>query len=186
MTAVPVTAQHHAQPKGGLATLVVLLIMVGIVAGGFYAQQAVAGLPSGPVEVARGVTVTPLPDWQFGGRTEDGNTILLSRGSGSLAVSVTDGADVAAALNGLRDEWVASGTVTASQIVEVTDRRGGQTGMRFAYSGTFADLPAAVEGEVTAFAGTGILVVFDAWAGVGDSVAVGADVATMIDGTVIP
>jgi hypothetical protein len=132
------------------------------------------------------VTVTPLEDWQFGGRSEDGNTILLSQGSGSLAVSVEEGTDLVAALTRLRDEWAASGTVTASQIEEATDRRGGQPGMRFAYSGTFSDLPATVEGEVTAFAGTGIVVIFDAWGGVGDFVSISGDVAAMIDATAIP
>ena len=59
------------EPKGGLATLVVLLIMVGIVAVGFVAQNAVAGEPPRPVSVARGVSVQPLVGWEFASQRFD-------------------------------------------------------------------------------------------------------------------
>jgi hypothetical protein len=183
-------APQPREPKGGLATLVVLLIMVGIVAGGFVAQNAVADEPPKPIAVGLGVSITPPPDWEFGGRSEDVNTILLSQGSGSLAITVVDGTEVRAALEALRDEWLAGGTVSASDIGEVADVRPGQAGLRFAYSGTFEDVgtprSTAVEGEVTGVSGTGVTVLFDGWAGLGDYVAVSAEIATMIRETVIP
>jgi len=191
MTAQPAVAAtappaHNAQPRGGIATLAVLLVMVGIVAGGFIASNAVAGLPAQPIEVAHGVIVTPVEDWEFGGRSSGGNTVLISKGDGSLAVTVNEGTDVAAALTELRDEWTASGTVTAGEIETVTNLRGGQSGMRFVYSGTFSDTPAPVEGQVVGFAGTGIVALFDGWAAVGDYVRVQPDVTKMVNGTVIP
>jgi hypothetical protein len=186
MTAVTVTPAHRAQPRGGLATLAVLLIMVGIVAGGYFAQNAVTDLPPQPVTVAGGVVVTPLSEWEFAGRSSDGNTVLLSQGDGSLAVEVRPGTDVVAALTELRADWTESGTVTASEIHPTTSLRGGATGQRFGYSGTFSDTPSAVEGEVTAFTGNGIVVVFDGWAGLGSYPSVRDDIATMINSAVIP
>src|SRR5687768_13806292 len=76
----PIAAARATQPRGGLATLAVLLIMVGILVGGFMAVGAVANVPSAPVTVASGVVVTPLTGWEFGGRSEDGKTILMSQG----------------------------------------------------------------------------------------------------------
>src|SRR5207244_10728460 len=72
------------QPKGWLATIVVGLVMVGIVGGGFVAQESVAVAPPLPVTLDRGVVVTPDADWEFAGRSEDGQTVLLTQGSGSL------------------------------------------------------------------------------------------------------
>lgn len=186
MTAATVTPAHRTQPRGGLATLAVLLIMVGIVAGGYFAQDAVADMPAQPVEVAGGVVVTPVADWEFGGRSDNGTTVLLSQGDGSLTVTVQQGTDVVAALSGLRDEWTGSGTVTASQVEPVADLRGGQPGNGFRYSGTFSDVPAGVEGEVIGYAGDGIVVIFDGWAGLGSYRTVADDVATMINSTLIP
>ena len=186
MTAATVTPAHRTQPRGGLATLAVLLVMVGIVGGGYLAQNAVADLPAQPVEVANGVVVTPVDDWEFGGRSDDGGTVLLSQGDGSLAVTVQQGTDAVAALSALRDEWTSTGTVTASPVELVDDLRGGQPGHRFRYSGTFLDVPAGVEGEVTGYAGNGIVVIFDGWAGLGSFRTVADDVATMINSAVIP
>ena len=166
--------------------MVVLLVMIGIVGGGFVAANAVAGLPAQPIEVARGVIVTPYEDWEFGGRSEDDITVLISKGDGSLAVTVLEGTDVTAALTQLRDEWTSSGTVTAGAIEPTTDRRGGEQGYRFLYSGSFSDTPAPVEGQVIGFAGSGIVVLFDGWAALGDYIRIQPDVAQMIDSAVIP
>src|SRR5688572_13907764 len=130
MAAYPIATAPNTEPRGGFATLVVLLIMIGIVAGGAVAQNAVAGIPQGPVQVARGVVLTPLPEWSFGGRSDDGNTILLSQGNGSLAITVADGPDPVAAMTQLRDEWLASGTVSAGEIEPVEGARTGQSAFR--------------------------------------------------------
>ena len=175
-----------AEPRGCLATLAALVIMVGILVGGLLAEGAVADQPPVPVEVSNGVIVTPPADWEFGGRSEDGRTILLSKGSGSLAVAVTDGTDVIGALNGLRGEWLASGKVSASEVGEVASVRPGATAHGFGYSGTFPNVGAPVEGEVVGFAGTSVAVLFDGWAAFGGYPSVRDEIAEIIRGAAIP
>ncbi len=187
MTAMTVFRAPTKQPKGWLATLVVFLTMIGVVGGGCFAAEAIADAPPVAVTVADGVTLTPLPDWEFGGRSEDGRTVLLSRGQGSLAISVEAGTDARAALDALRSEWVASGTVTATDITAAPDDlRPGAGPLRFGYSGSFDDIASTVEGEVTGVAGTSVSVVFDGWAGFGDYHTVRADIDSMIRATTIP
>ena len=185
MVVVP-ASRSAAQPRGCVATLAVLVIMVGIVFAGFVAQDAVADFPNLPVQVADGVVLTPPPDWEFQGRTDDQDTILLSRGNGSLAITVTEGTDERAALTSLRDEWTASGTVSAGEIRDATGVHGTLPALRFTYSGTFEELASAVEGEVIAVRGTSIVVVFDGWADVGEFAGVADDIAAIIAGTTIP
>jgi hypothetical protein len=176
------------QPKGWLATFAVLLIMVGIVVGGCVAAAATSSIPDKPVEIGQGVSLLVPPGWQYTGRTPEGNTILLSRGGGNVAITADAGTDERAALAKLRDEWLATGTVTAGEMAAITDARSDQKpASRFAYSGTFPDEPGgAVEGEVTGVRGSGIIVVFDAWAGIGEFVNVKDDVAAIIRDTNIP
>lgn len=189
MTAAPVytTAVRPAAPKGWLATLLILLLMVGIVVGGFVAAESVADLPDQPISLGNGVTIVVPPDWEYGGRADDG-TILLSHGNGNVAIRATAGMDERAALEQLRNEWLALGTVAAGDIEPVPDVRAGQPAARFAYSGTFlgAGLAGAVEGEVTGVRGSGSAVVFDAWAGEGQFVNVRDDIAKIINEATIP
>lgn len=189
MTAAPIytSAARPAAPKGWLATLVILLLMVGIVVGGFVGAASVADLPDRPISMANGVTIVVPPDWEYGGRADDG-TILLSHGNGNVAVSVALSIDERAALDQLRNEWLALGTVAAGDIEPVADVRAGQPAARFAYSGTFlgAGLAGAVEGEVTGVRGNGGSVVFDAWASEGQFVNVRDDVAKIIGEATIP
>jgi hypothetical protein len=183
---VPAATAEPRQPRGGLATLAVLLIMIGIVVGGAFAQGAVANVPPQPVTVANGVVVTPLDEWEFGGRSDDGKTVLLSQGIGSLAITVLDASDPEAGLAALRDEWIGTEAVTAGEIMRVDDVRVEQPVFRFPYSGTFEDIATAVEGEVTGVGGSEVAVLFDGWAGFGDYISVRDDIATMIRNAVIP
>lgn len=160
--------------------------MVGIVGAGFVAQDAVADVPNQPVNVGRGVSLVPPPDWEFVGRADDQDTILLSRGNGSLAISVREGTDERAALTTVRDAWTASGTVSAGEIRAATDVHGSLPAARFTYSGTFEELASAVEGEVTGVRGTSVVVVFDGWADVGEFAGVADDINAIIAGTTIP
>lgn len=187
MAAPPAVMAARSQPKGWLATLVILLIMLGIVVGGFFAAAAVASIPDKPIEVARGVIVTVPSEWEYQGRFDEG-AILLSRGRGNVAIMVKDATDERAELAKLRDEWVALGTVTAGEISEVADLRAGQPAARFAYSGTFPDegIASPVEGEVTVVRGTASVVLFDAWAGFGEFVEVSPEVTSIIRETTIP
>jgi hypothetical protein len=176
-----------SQSRGCLSTLVVFLLMIGIVVGGYIATDALANEPPKPVSVSHGVSLVAPWDWQFGGRSTDGDTILLSRGNGSLAITVVEGNDAAKALNDLRQEWEADGSVSTSEITPVTGLRpAGQETLRFAYSGSFPDIASSVEGEVTAVAGNNVVVLFDGWASQGDYVMVRDEIATMIQGATIP
>jgi hypothetical protein len=186
MAAPPPVMAARSQPKGWLATLAVALIMIGVAAGGCYAAAAVADLPNQPIEIANGVTIIAPEDWQFADRPVP-NTVLLSRGTASMAITVEQGTDERAALAWLRDEWVAMGTITPGAIEVVTDVRPDQPAARFGYSGTFPEISGgAVEGEDTAVRGSSVVVVFDAWAGTGDFVSARDEVAAIIRQATIP
>lgn len=176
-------------PKGWLATFVALLILLGIPVGGFVAAKSVAGLPDQPIDAGHGVIVAVPEDWQYRGRFGDERTVLLSRGGANVAITVKEGTDERAALADLRNEWVQGGQVSAGEIVDVGDARpAGQPSARFPYSGTFGDEgpSSPVEGEVTGVRGSGIVVLFDAWAGKGQFLGVQGDVGQIIRGTTIP
>lgn len=160
--------------------------MVGVIAAGGVAASAVDDQPPLPVEVSDGVTVIPPADWEFGGRSEDGRTILISKGSGSLAVTVTPDSDVVGALNELRGEWLASGTVTAAEVESVRSARPGATAYGFAYSGTFPDQGAPVEGEVSGYQGSSVVVLFDGWGSLGQYQLSTGTIEAIIRDTVIP
>jgi hypothetical protein len=172
-------------PKSWLATLVVGAIMLAILIGGFVVEGAVPEPPPRPVSAGSGVMLTPISGWDFAGRSEDGQTILLTQGSGSLAVSVVPGTDANAALRAKRDEWLQTGTVTVSEPVVVA-LPGDRSGARFNYSGTFEDVPTPVEGAVTAVAGSNVVVLFDGWSGIGGYPNVGAEIDSMIESATIP
>jgi hypothetical protein len=175
-----------AEPRGCLATIAVFVFMFGILAVGVGVLSQVSTLPPQPFEVSHGVVITPPEGWDFAGRSEDGETVLISQGSGSLAITVKEGVDPASGLDQLRTEWAASGTVTSSETTQLTDVREGQVAHRFAYSGTFPDLASPIEGEVTAFAGTGYSVLFDGWAGFGEYHSVRDEITTIIRAATIP
>ncbi len=191
MAAAQPTIVSDRPAKGWLATLIVAALMVAIVAGGFIAQNAVANEPPKPI-TRHGLVVTPLPGWEFAGRAEDGDSIVLTNGNGSLAITVVSldpGLAVPARsrpdqLDDKRAEWLKSGTVTATDIVPVVV--GVHAGRRFSYSGTFADVPTPVEGEVTGFDTGQLVVLFDGWAGMADYTGVKDDIDAMISSAVIP
>ena len=187
MTSAAPPLARPAAPKGWLATFLIILIMVGIVGAGAVAAASVSSVPDRPITIADGVTIVVPPDWSFEGRSEDRRTILLSRGNASVAISVEGGSDELVTLRHLRDEWAGQGNVSLGVILPVTDARAdGKPAARFAYSGTFPELPSMVEGEVTAVRGNGNTVVFDAWAGKGQFVNARDDVARIIRETTIP
>ena len=187
MTSAAPPLARPAAPKGWLATFLIILIMVGIVGAGAVAAASLSSVPDKPITIAEGVTIVVPPDWSFGGRSEDRKTILLTRGNASVAISVEEDSDELVALRQLRDEWAAQGNVSVGEIVAATEARtDGKPAARFAYSGTFPELPGAVEGEVTAVRGTSIAVIFDAWAGEGEFVNARDDAARIVRETTIP
>ncbi len=178
--------QPRREPKGCLAVIAVVVVMIGILVVGAVASDSLANEAPKPINLGHGVSLTAPWSWEYQGRSEDQNTVLLSRGNGSLAVTVNEATDPSAVLQALRDEWEASGTVTTTDIKPVPDLRPGDNVLRFAYTGDFDDIAGAVEGEVTAVAGDDIVVVFDGWSGYGDYVTVRDEIETMISGATIP
>ena len=179
-----------AQPKGWLATLGVLVIMLGIVGVGFFAAAALSSAPDKPITVASGVQVVIPPEWEYVGRSGDGKTIEMTRGNATVDVTVVEDSDTTTALNHLRDDWAKLTTVSMGDITPVADLRAdGKPANRFAYSGTFPGqgLPGAVEGEVTAVQGSNsVAAVFDAWAGQGEFANASDAVNKIIRETSIP
>ena len=180
-----------AAPKGWLATLGVLLVMVGIVGGGFVAAVALSSVPDKPVSVADGVSVVIPPDWEYVGRGDDGKTIEMTRGNATVDVSVVEDSDETTALKHLREDWAKRfPNVSMGEVAAVADlRTDGKPAARFAYSGTLPGegLPGAVEGEVTAVRGSNrVAVVFDAWAGQGEFATASDGIAKIIRETTIP
>ncbi len=175
-------------PRGGLATLAVLLVMLGIVGGGYAAEAAVADVPARPVTVADGVVVTPLAGWEFGGRSDDDQDVLFSKGAGSLAVSVLAGREEPAAalstlLAGWRDEQGTQLSAGRSEPVAIPE---GRSAASVTYSGTFQGIAYPVEGEVTAVQGSNVTVLFDGWAAEGDYAQARGEVDRMVREATIP
>lgn len=179
-----------AQPKGWLATLGVLAIMLGIVGVGFVAASSLSSVPDKPVAVANGVQVVIPPEWEYVGRSDDGKTIELTRGNATVDVTVVEDSDETTALNDVRADWAQIPTVSMGEVAPVAGlRTDGKPAARFAYSGTFPGegLPGPVEGEVTAIRGSNnVAVVFDAWAGLGGFVNASDAITRIIRETTIP
>jgi len=185
----PALVARPAPPKGWLATMVILAIMLAIPIGGYVAAKSVIGLPDKPIDAGHGVIVAVPEDWQYRGRFGSDNTVLLSHGTANVAITVQDGTDERAPLADLRTEWEATGTVSTGDTVALTDARtDGKPAARFPYSGTFPEEgpSSPVEGEVTGVRGAGFITVFDAWAGKGQFINASGDVAQVIRETTIP
>jgi hypothetical protein len=166
---------------------VVLILLFAIPIGGYIASDALANEPPKPLSVGHGVSLTVPWEWEFGGRSEDGNTILLSQGNASLAVTVTESSDVNTVVTEQRADWTAGGGVSASEIKTISGLRpANQLTLQFAYSGVFPDIASSVEGEYTGVQGTGIVVTFDGWAGQGDYILVRDEINQMIRTATIP
>jgi hypothetical protein len=185
---LPQAAPTTRQPKGWIATLVVGVLMTGILVVGFVGADAIPAQPPRAVAINRAATIMPADGWDFAGRSDDGGTILLTNGSGSLAVDASiqfaielcRGCDP---LNRKRSEWLETGTVVVSPIRDVVI--GNRAAQRFDYSGTFSDVPTPVEGTVTYMRGDTAYAVFDGWAGLGDYSVVSDDVDQMISTAII-
>jgi hypothetical protein len=180
-----------AAPKGWLATLGVLVVMLGMVGAGLVAAVGLSSVPDKPVTVVDGVNVVVPPDWSYVGRGDEGKTIELTRGNATVDVSVVEDSDETAALKHVRADWAKRfPSVSMGEIAAVADlRTDSKPAARFAYSGTLPGegLPGAVEGEVTAVRGSNsVAVVFDAWADQGAFATASDAIARIIRETTIP
>jgi hypothetical protein len=151
------------------APALVLVFLAAVVAGGHLAQGALADEVEPAVQVAPGVRVQPLSGWRPAEGRGDG-AVLLSRGSGNLAVIAVDPAGSPAELAAwYARERLAPGAsgLVVSRPLEPVRLPSGLVGARFAYQGQFevGERATPLRGEVTTVTGPGGTgVVFDAWA----------------------
>jgi hypothetical protein len=183
----PDTSGGRRPSRGGWATVaVVVTILVGVLGG--YVGAAALSKPAGPpVGFSGAVAVRPLSGWVRADPTssfERASSFQLTRGNGNLLVSVRGGypegpETLAQEYRAFLTEHL--GQLSVSSSLEPVRLRSGQTGVRFAYIGVFADTGTSVEGEVAVFVtplGHGI--VFDGWAPAGLLSFVRSDIRTMV------
>jgi hypothetical protein len=164
---------------------VVLTILV-VVLGGYVVAAALSE-PAGPLVGSAAVAVRPLSGWVRADPTSSldrASSFQLTRGNGNLLVSVRG--HYPGGPEALAEEYRAFlaehlSQLSVSSSLEPVRLRSGQTGLRFAYIGVFADTGTSVEGEVAVFVtplGHGI--VFDGWAPAGLLSFVRSDIRTMV------
>jgi hypothetical protein len=173
-----------------VAPLIVLLVIVAVVAGGYVVYAALAEPAGPPVGVDGVVSVQPLSGWEVAGQGEvdDHAYTRLSRGGGTLDVV---GWGPASSEASLASDYR---SVLESQLsqLQVSDElapvvlEDATPGLRFRYVGVVADTGATVEGVVTSvLTPDGQGVVFDGWAPEGMLSFVDGDIETMVDRAVI-
>jgi hypothetical protein len=156
----------------------VLAAMLGILVSGTVAAVAV-GIPgalpdgqppTGAIEVADGIAITPAPGWQVVSRDE--GRLRLGHGSSFMDVLPAPGEDdPRATLDSYVDEVLRQDSTQLS-VGEPEPAEGvpaGFRGFRVGYLGRFVDVVAPLEGEVIALVtddGRGL--VLDVWTGQGE------------------
>ena len=164
--------------------LVLAVLIVGIVSGGYVTSDALGRVGGETVVVSPSVSVTALPGWELAGRFQNPTGVRLSKGSASLDVAslaFTGGGEELLATY-VRD--VLEPGAEQFRVSETAERvvlDSGQVGSRIAYVGMFGDVQAPIEGEVTAVATPdGVGVIFDGWAPSGQLQFAIDDIHTMI------
>jgi hypothetical protein len=146
-------------------------VLAAVTSGGYLTSDALGEVRGGAVAVGTSVRVTPFPGWELAGRSTDPDRIRLTSGSTSLDVAAFpfDGSDVD--LLGWYVENILEPDAEQFRVAEAVETvrlASGLTGSRIAYVGTFGDVQAPIEGEVTAVVSpTGQGVIFNGWAPAG-------------------
>jgi hypothetical protein len=173
-----------------LPTVVVFLVMVATVAGGFVVAAALSRPTGPPVDVGGIVRVQPLSGWEAASTARSGDVPFsrLTRGSGTLDVMAIPG--VVGDASSLAQRY--ANDVLTKQLTGLSISRrlrpvlvAGRAGQRFDYVGV-NEAGAPIEGEVTVIvtaAGDGVA--FDGWAPEGLLTFVEGDVHTMEDEAVL-
>jgi hypothetical protein len=168
-------------------TQVLLFVVMGgfVVAAGIGLDEASGlGTPSS-VSVAD-VRFTPQPGWVVARRLPaPAQAVQLTRGAGNLLVLVTlEETDPGAALDGYIED-VLQPEATELQVAEEVEEvplPEGVPGLRRFYVGTFGDVPAPLEGDLTAFVlPGGPAMIFDGWATEGTYRLFAAEVHAMVE-----
>ena len=180
---VPLPAPPLRQRRW-VPVLVVAVLLVGIVSGGYVAADALGGVGGETVVVSSSVTVTALPGWELADRFEGPTGIRLTKGGASLDVAslpFTGSSEglVAAYVENVLEPGAEQFRV--SETVEGVVLDSGQVGARITYVGLFGDVQAPIEGEVTAVVTPdGLGVIFDGWVPSGQLQFAIDDIRTMI------
>lgn len=158
-------------PRRWIPVLVLTVVTVGVVAGGYLLSDVVGKVAGEPITVSASVRITPLPGWELAQRFGDPQGIRLTSGSTSLDVVTIPftGSDVDL-LSSYVSDILEPGAeqFRVSEEIEPVRLASGLTGARIAYVGLFGDVQAPIEGEVTAVVSpSGVGVVFDGWAPAG-------------------
>jgi hypothetical protein len=180
---VPLPAPPLRQRRW-VPVLVVAVLLVGIVSGGYVTADALGGVGGETVVVSPSVTVTALPGWELAERFEGPTGIRLTKGGASLDVAslpFTGSSEglVAAYVENILEPGAEQFRV--SETVEGVVLESGQVGARITYVGLFGDVQAPIEGEVTAVVTPdGLGVIFDGWTPSGQLQFAIDDIHTMI------
>lgn len=182
---VPLPAPPLRQRRW-VPVLVLGLLLLGIVSGGYLTSDALGAARGEAVVVDSSVTVTALPGWELADRFRGPTGIRLSKGSASLDVlSLPFTGSSEGLLAAYIEQILRPGAeqFRVSETVEHVDLDSGQVGARINYVGLFGDVQAPIEGEVTAVVTQGGLgVIFDGWAPSGQLQFAIDDIHTMIQG----
>jgi hypothetical protein len=167
-----------------LPTILVALVIVSVVAGGYVVADALGESTRGSTTVSASVTVTPLPGWELAERFGDPPGARFTRGSASLDVASIPfaGSDLDLLTSYVQEVLEPDAQqLQVSETVEQVTFDDGLVGSRIAYVGTFGDVQAPIEGEVTAVVSpSGVGVVFDGWAPSGQLQFASSDIRTMV------
>ena len=180
----PVLPAAPLRERRWIPSLLVAAVIVGVVAGGYVVDDALGELSSAPTTVSASVTVTPLPGWELAERFGDPPGARFTRGNASLDVAsiAFTGSDLdllAAYVEEVLEPDAEQ--LRVSETVEPVALRGGLTGSRIVYVGTFGDVQAPIEGEVVAVVSpSGVGVVFDGWSTSGQLRFAIEDIRTMV------
>lgn len=185
---VPLPAPPLRQRRW-VPVLVLGVLLVGIVSGGYLTSDALGAAGGEAVVVSPSVTVTALPGWELADRFRGPTGIRLSKGSASLDVASlpftgTSEGLLAAYIQQILEPGAEQFRVSESVEGVVLDS--GLVGARINYVGLFGDVQAPIEGEVTAVVTQdGLGVIFDGWAPSPQLQFAIDDIHTMIQGAVI-
>jgi hypothetical protein len=164
--------------------LVLAVLMVGIVSGGYLTSDALGEAGGDTVPVSSSVTVTALPGWEVADRFEGPTGVRLTKGGASLdvaSVPFTGGSEglLAAYVENILEPEAEQ--FRLSETVEEVLLDSGQVGARIAYVGLFGDVQAPIGGEVTSVVTPeGLGVIFDGWAPSGQLPFAIEDIHTMV------
>ncbi len=167
-----------------LPALVVLVVLLGVVFGGYVAAAALSSPAGSPVDVAGLVRIRPLSGWELARRFGDPPGVRLTRGSASLDVAAGAFSGPSAELleGYVREVIEAQGDQVSVSRVETVSLVSGLEGSQVSYVGVFGRGQTPIEGRLTAVvSASGVGVVFDGWAPNGLLRYAQEDLQTMIE-----